>query len=419
MMVILGPLAALTTSAVTVTLASLPASLVTVEPSTSEQRREVDAVAGLAAHLVDDEDVADGHLLLATASANNRVHVELTLLGRTGWGATLGTGPSTRARWAHRGIRLRGRRPGQQTRRPGCTGGAAGGAGRRHDAGALAPPRGGRPGRRGCSARCLGVGRRLRRLGALRPARLRRRLGVPATGSASCAGSASLRRLGVPHGLGVLRRLGVRAPAPVVRSSTGLAVGSTQRRPRPPAAARPGVASMSSVERRRRPRPPDWRAAPPGGPPPRSGPAVGPLGGWPRPARPRPAAWPWSRPPRPRRLRDPRPPSPVRRRPSRCRRGCRSRHRAGCRHRGCRCRCGRRCGVPVDRVGVDDDAAPVAVLARSRRRPRSGRSRPACGSSGPGRARSPRRPGAWSGRGPGTRAGGARRGRGCSPAPCR
>ena len=35
MMVIFGPLVGLTTSAVTLTLASLPASLVTVEPSTS------------------------------------------------------------------------------------------------------------------------------------------------------------------------------------------------------------------------------------------------------------------------------------------------------------------------------------------------------------------------------------------------
>src|SRR6478752_5055792 len=51
-----------------------------------QERREVDAVAGLTVHLVDDEDVADGHLLLSAASANDRVHVELTLLWSYGVG---------------------------------------------------------------------------------------------------------------------------------------------------------------------------------------------------------------------------------------------------------------------------------------------------------------------------------------------
>jgi len=45
-----------------------------------EQGREIDAVARLALDFVDDEDVADGHLLLTAACANDRVHLELTLL---------------------------------------------------------------------------------------------------------------------------------------------------------------------------------------------------------------------------------------------------------------------------------------------------------------------------------------------------
>src|SRR5664280_2437234 len=40
-----------------------------------QQGRELDAVATVALHLVDDEDVADGHLLLTAACANDRVHV--------------------------------------------------------------------------------------------------------------------------------------------------------------------------------------------------------------------------------------------------------------------------------------------------------------------------------------------------------
>ena len=64
-------------------------------------------------------------------------------------------------------------------------------------------------------------------------------------------------------------------------------------------------------------------------------------------------------------------------------------------------------GTLVDGVGVDDEAAPVAVLARLGEGLDEARTRPACASSGRGRARSPRRPGAWCGRGRGTRAGGA------------
>ncbi len=78
--VIFGPLAASTTSAVTLTLASCSASLVTVPPSTSEQRRAASTLSpALAADLVDHEDVADGDLLLAATSAHDRVHVSYSL----------------------------------------------------------------------------------------------------------------------------------------------------------------------------------------------------------------------------------------------------------------------------------------------------------------------------------------------------
>src|ERR1035437_3666497 len=53
-----------------------------------QQGRELDAVATVALHLVDDEDVADGHLLLTAACANDRVHVGLTLLRLFGEVAT-------------------------------------------------------------------------------------------------------------------------------------------------------------------------------------------------------------------------------------------------------------------------------------------------------------------------------------------
>ena len=49
-------------------------------PVDEKQRREVHAGAGLARDLVDDEDVANGDLLLAAAGADDRVHVELTFL---------------------------------------------------------------------------------------------------------------------------------------------------------------------------------------------------------------------------------------------------------------------------------------------------------------------------------------------------
>ena len=80
MIVILGPLVALTTSAVTLTLASLRRVGGHGGSIDEQQRREVDVVAGLALHFVDDEDVSDGDLLLTAACANDRVHLELTLL---------------------------------------------------------------------------------------------------------------------------------------------------------------------------------------------------------------------------------------------------------------------------------------------------------------------------------------------------
>src|SRR4029079_15803759 len=45
-----------------------------------EEGGEVNAIAGLATDLVDDEDVADRDLLLAATSANNRVHGELSFV---------------------------------------------------------------------------------------------------------------------------------------------------------------------------------------------------------------------------------------------------------------------------------------------------------------------------------------------------
>src|SRR6185503_5288184 len=57
-----------------------------------KQGREIDAVARLALDFVDDEDVADGHLLLTAACANDRVHLELTLLRLFGGRWPLETG---------------------------------------------------------------------------------------------------------------------------------------------------------------------------------------------------------------------------------------------------------------------------------------------------------------------------------------
>src|SRR4029079_19034895 len=53
-------------------------------PVHEEQRRELDGIAGLTGHLVDEQDIAHRHLLLATASANNRVHSGTHSLIRVG-----------------------------------------------------------------------------------------------------------------------------------------------------------------------------------------------------------------------------------------------------------------------------------------------------------------------------------------------
>src|SRR6185312_1736091 len=50
--------------------------LVTVD---EHERTELDRVAGFTGEPVDDDDVPDGHLLLTAASADDRVHLELTL----------------------------------------------------------------------------------------------------------------------------------------------------------------------------------------------------------------------------------------------------------------------------------------------------------------------------------------------------
>src|SRR5664280_969163 len=85
-----------------------------------QERRQLDAVTGLALHLVDDEDVADGHFLLTAACANDRVHVGLTLLrlfGEVATGNRHIVSEETRARWAHRGVRLLAQQAMNQTHR--------------------------------------------------------------------------------------------------------------------------------------------------------------------------------------------------------------------------------------------------------------------------------------------------------------
>src|ERR1035437_9704695 len=85
-----------------------------------KKRSQINAVAGLALHLVDDEDVADRNLFLTAACANDRVHVGLTLLrlfGEVATGNRHIVSEETRARWAHRGFRLLVLRPMNQTHR--------------------------------------------------------------------------------------------------------------------------------------------------------------------------------------------------------------------------------------------------------------------------------------------------------------
>jgi hypothetical protein len=55
---------------------------VTVVTVDEQQGRQGDGVAGCALDLVDEQHVADGDLLLATASAHNRVHVVLSSISR-------------------------------------------------------------------------------------------------------------------------------------------------------------------------------------------------------------------------------------------------------------------------------------------------------------------------------------------------
>ena len=195
---------------------------------------QVDAVAGLAVHLVDDEDVADGDLLLAAASANDRVHVELTLFVNGARALCLDRLDSDRPR--QHGRRTVGAPRDQTTgwapprsanRRSGPRSAATGWAGRRHDACARAPPAGGPAGRP------LGRGVPRSRLGPA-PARLLPRLGGPAPVSLPRPGSASLHRL--------RRAARARRPAPARR----LAPTRSCRCPRPARRPRPAASLASS-----------------------------------------------------------------------------------------------------------------------------------------------------------------------------
>src|SRR5450631_141829 len=112
MIVILGPLVGLTTSAVTLTFASLLASVVTVDPSTSS--------SGVSSML---SPLSPFTLSMMRTSptdtcANDRVHVGLTLLrlfGEVATGNRHIVSEGTRARWAHRGVRLLAQQPMNQT----------------------------------------------------------------------------------------------------------------------------------------------------------------------------------------------------------------------------------------------------------------------------------------------------------------
>ena len=104
--------------------------VVTVSPSTSEQRRAASTVvAGLAGEPVDLDDVADGDLLLAATSADDRVHRglahSLTFSGpldgpRTAHARTTARAGCT-SRCGHRGSRVRTGTPPGQTARPSPT----------------------------------------------------------------------------------------------------------------------------------------------------------------------------------------------------------------------------------------------------------------------------------------------------------
>ena len=248
-MSIFGPLVAPTTSAVTVTLASAAASLVTVSPSTSSSAGSSTVSPGSPCEPVDLEDVADGDLLLAAASAHDRVHRrDSLLLTRSGLAllaATRDRGPPAHAAGASTTAPWHGRRPAdgpgyEPAVPPGQTGGALGAAaGLRPAARRAAAPAA------ACDGR-LGRRRRAGRLGGLAgrpPASASDRVRRPATGSPRSASRPARRLLGRPAGLrpcrpSLGRRLARRRPRPPPRPGR-LAVAA--------AVAAAGVFSTGSV----------------------------------------------------------------------------------------------------------------------------------------------------------------------------
>src|SRR3954470_7450438 len=114
MMTILGPLAALTTSALTDTLDSLSASDVTVVPSKRGSAVSSMASPGWPVTLWTSRTSPTETFSWRPPARTIAYTVKLTLSSRVGI-AAFGTGPSTRARWAHQGKRLPAGRSDLQT----------------------------------------------------------------------------------------------------------------------------------------------------------------------------------------------------------------------------------------------------------------------------------------------------------------
>ena len=309
---------------------------------------------GLTGEPVDDDDVPDGHLLLTAASTDDRVHLGTRSL----------VDPDVARRTAGPATDKGRRRAGHATRRHVTDAPRVQAYPR---APARVKPAGHRPPPADrCAAAAAGAAAAAdAALGAGTPHQLatpQRR--VPQLACVSCrrpsrAGDGPPRRRSPAAGCAraASRRRG--------RGPSRFAAGSPRplpRRRRRPAAVGAAAAASSRPRWCRPPLPPPLLPLPPRGAPRRR----------------------WCR-------RVPEPP------PRPCRRPCRP----------------VRALALLDRLVVDDDPAAAAVLARLAEDLEQALSRPACGSSAPARARSPRRPGAWCGPGPGTPAAAAARGRGC------
>ena len=319
---------------------------------------------GCTRHLVDQQDVAYRHLLLASASANNRVHRSLAL-NRSGWSETAHTlEPCTqlaRFRGAQIGGRTKGTivpvrpvpRPNQPARRRHLRDGP-----RRTGAGD-------RPGR-GCRRGPAGADRPRRRRprrGLVRPGPrgVRGGLGavdlraqLDAAGSAR-SGSAD-GRLGVAAGSRLLG-VGLRLDGLAARRLGGLGLGLAAAASSGPSRGHVLGRARGSAVARTACRSPSWRARRP-------------CSSGRRPGSPRCGPRRSVRSPGPARLRCGPSPRRCRRRPAVAPR---SRGSGPAERRGAAvdAASGRRrlarglrlVDASVDRVGVDDDAAPAAVLA--------------------------------------------------------